>query len=177
LLGFNWRENPAKRAAEALHGAAARRAREPIFHTEFAVPDDLDGRFDLFTLHAFLVLEWLKSADPGGVIGHHFVELVFDRFQSALREMGATDAGMSRRIKAMADAFYGRMAAYDAARDAEAMTNALLRNLYRGIPRALEARTLAHHVLCARARLRGQNPTSGEIDFGPLPERLRGAAQ
>ncbi len=40
------------------------RARAPIFHTTFAVADTIDGRFDLLTLHAFAVMEALKSSGP-----------------------------------------------------------------------------------------------------------------
>ncbi|MGQ0740797.1 MAG: ubiquinol-cytochrome C chaperone family protein [Alphaproteobacteria bacterium] len=171
FLGFFRRENRAGRAAAALHNAIANRARDPLFHTLFKVPDNVDGRFDLFTLHAFLILERLKSMDPAGIVGRRLVDSIFDGFQSALREMGVTDAGMSRRIKAMADAFYGRVSAYDAARDETALANALVRNLYRGGPQELEARALAHHIQSVRQRLKAQDPAAGVIDFGPLPAR------
>ena len=36
------------------------RARDPVFYTEWGVPDTLDGRFELLALHAFLVLNRLK---------------------------------------------------------------------------------------------------------------------
>ena len=35
-----------------------------------------------------------------------------------MREQGAGDMGIGHKLKAMANAFYGRLAAYDAAKDA-----------------------------------------------------------
>ena len=41
------------------------KARQPYFYTELGVPDTVDGRFDMITLHAILVIELsLKAARP-----------------------------------------------------------------------------------------------------------------
>lgn len=168
MLGLFRREDPPRLAAGRLQQAIAARARTPMFYTRFAVPDNVDGRFDLFTVHAYLVLQRLK--DAGSVeAGQALADEIFASFETALREMGVTDAGFSRRIKAMANAFYGRVAAYDAAVSDAELTEALLRNLYRGERREVEARTLAHYMQAVRERLHNQDVSTGEIDFGPLP--------
>jgi cytochrome b pre-mRNA-processing protein 3 len=126
------RKDPARDAAGRLHAAIAGRAREPVFHTEFAVPDTIDGRFDLLALHSFLVMEALKHhGEPGHAVGTHLATDVFAGFEDALRDLGVGDFGLSRRIKAMAGAFYGRLEAYGAAKGEAAMADAILRNLYR----------------------------------------------
>ena len=86
-----------------LHAALVARARDPVFFARFGVKDTLDGRFDLLVLHAWLVLERLNAvgATP---LSQAFVDTVFVGFDEALREMGAGDIGIGRRMKQFADA-------------------------------------------------------------------------
>jgi cytochrome b pre-mRNA-processing protein 3 len=160
-------------AARRLYDAIVSRAREPIFHTDFAVPDTLDGRFDLLTLHAFIVMEALKSLDPaGGTLGTELASLIFAGFDDALRQLGVSDVGIGRRIKAMAGAFYGRLEAYGAAPAERDFADALLRNLYRGDEtKRPETAGLTHYVSRIRHDLQTQAHLllEGRIDFGPLP--------
>src|SRR5258705_13659412 len=98
--------DPALPAARRLYDLLVARAREPIFHTDFAVPDTIDGPFDLLTLHAFLVLDALKSQGPAGArLGSELASVIFAGFDQALRQLGVGDFGLSRRMKAMAGAF------------------------------------------------------------------------
>jgi cytochrome b pre-mRNA-processing protein 3 len=80
--------------------------------------------------------------------------------------------GISRRMKALAGAFYGRLEAYRAADSQPALAPVLLRNLYRGeAARGHEADVLAHYILFARGHLLGQAASllQGDADFGPPP--------
>ena len=159
-------------AAQRLYEAIVARAREPVFHVDFAVPDTLDGRFELLILHAFLVMDGLKSLGPAGQeLGTELVNLIFSGLDDALRELGVSDSGMGRRIKAMANAFYGRLEAYGAAPDEGELDAALLRNVDRGDEaRRRESTSLAHYIAAARLRLQGQTDLlEGRVDFGPLP--------
>jgi cytochrome b pre-mRNA-processing protein 3 len=137
------------------------------------VPDTIDGRFDLLTLHAFLVLDALKSQeDIGSKLGTELVSVIFAGFDEALRELGVGDLGISRRMKALAGAFYGRLEAYRAADNADQLAPVLLRNLYRGeAARTHEAGVLAHYMLSARQHLmdHAAGLLEGTCDFGPLP--------
>jgi cytochrome b pre-mRNA-processing protein 3 len=161
-------------AARRLYDAMISRAREPVFHTRFAVPDTIDGRFDLLALHAFALMEVLKSTQPKGAqIGARLASVIFAGFDDALRELGISDFGISRRMKALAGAFYGRLEAYDAAASEPALSGAIVRNLYRAdVMRVHEAEILAHYITLARAALRAQSDAllQGAADFGPLPE-------
>ena len=170
------RAKPANSEAKQLHMIIVQRARETVFHSELKVPDTIDGRFDLLTLHAFLVLESLREqGEAGEALGTRLATEIFAGFQGALRELGVSDMGMSRRIKTMADAFYGRMEAYSAALSEESMAIALIRNLYRGdATRLREATTLASYVQGIREVLGseggGATLLTGAADFGPLPQ-------
>ena len=97
-----------KQEGRRLYDELVSRAREPVFFTAFAVADSLDGRFDVLALHAWLVLAELGGGDAAQAL----TDTIFTGFDEAMREQGAGDMGIARKLKAMADAFYGRMAAY-----------------------------------------------------------------
>lgn len=173
MLRRSQRPDQAVPGSRRLYDLLVARAREPIFHSGFAVPDTIDGRFDLLTLHAFLVLDALKSlGGAGDKPGTDLATIIFAGFDEALRELGVGDFGISRRMKALAGAFYGRLEAYRAAETARELAPVLLRNLYRGeTARAHEAAMLAHYMLSAREHLMGHAAEllQGTCDFGPLP--------
>ena len=143
------------------------RAREPVFYVAFAVPDTIDGRFDLLALHASLVLERIELASAPE-LGQALVDTIFVSFDEGLRQLGAGDVGMSRRMKKLASAFLGRMHAYRAARDQPSLAAAIVRNIYRGAPNAA-APSLADYAMTMRSHLANCEPAKGILDFGPLP--------
>lgn len=126
-----------RRAAAGLYAAAVGRARAPAFYTDYAVPDTVDGRFDMIAIHVFLLLRRLKAGgEAAGAVSQALYDAMFEDMDRALREMGAGDLGVGRRVKAMAQAFSGRVAAYDAGLDGpeETLRAALARNVFRGAP-------------------------------------------
>jgi cytochrome b pre-mRNA-processing protein 3 len=158
------------RATAALHEAVVARAREPLFFTGFGVADTIDGRFDLLVLHAWLVLERLRAAGLND-LSQSLTNAIFTGFDEGLRDLGAGDMGIGRRMKKMADAFYGRLSAYQNAGDETALAEAIHRNLHRGAAgEEGHARTLARYALRARAHLQRQALETGNAEFGPLPE-------
>jgi cytochrome b pre-mRNA-processing protein 3 len=158
-----------RQAAEALISALSTRARLPVFYRKFGVADTIDGRFDLLVLHAWLVLERL-SQQKLDALAQALIDGLFIQFDEALREQGAGDMGMSRRMTKMADAFYGRLKAYGEAADVEALAEAIVRNVYRGdASRLEEARALAISVAAARVLVTSGDLSQGAVDFGPSP--------
>jgi cytochrome b pre-mRNA-processing protein 3 len=162
-----------KQIAHALYDELVGRARAPVFFVELGVPDTMDGRFDLLALHAWLVLARLKA---GGVddVAQDLTDTIFTGFDEALREQGAGDMSMGHKMKAIANAFFGRLAAYEAAYemagDGEALAAALARNLWRGGAVDGRARTLASYVRSATQSLETSALEEGRADFGPLPD-------
>lgn len=155
------------RGAE-LAAAIGAHAREPVFFTKLAVPDTIDGRFDLVILHAWLVLERLRELGMNDV-SQGLIDSLFASFDESLRDLGVGDIGIGHRIKKMADAFYGRLSTYDAATDEAALKDAILRNIYRGEPgHDAEAGALARYADAARKRLHDSDLSSGVPDFGTV---------
>lgn len=114
---------------ERLYVALVKQARREAFYTRLAVPDTLDGRFELIALHVHLAIRALGRGDRS--------QALFDRFffdmDRSLREMGVGDLSVGKRVKKMVAAYYGRARAYDAALvadEAEALEDALRRNVY-----------------------------------------------
>jgi cytochrome b pre-mRNA-processing protein 3 len=117
----------------SVYNRIVERARDPLFFLDWGVPDTLDGRFEMLALHAFLVLNRLK-ADPQvtGEFSQDLFDTMFADLDRGLREMGATDIGVGRHVKAMARGLYGRLIAYERGlSDGDgALEDALRRNLY-----------------------------------------------
>ncbi len=152
-----------KQRAAHLYDGLVSRAREPVFFTRFGVPDSIDGRFDLLVFHAWMVLAELRGREPAQAL----TNALFTGFDEAMREQGAGDIGIGHRLKDMAKAFYGRMAAYDAAKSEEELASALAKNLWRGAGQDTHARDLAAYAMRARQPLSASLPNA--LDFGPPP--------
>jgi cytochrome b pre-mRNA-processing protein 3 len=152
-----------KQASRRLYDGLVSRSRAPVFFTAFAVADSIDGRFDVLALHAWMVLAELG----GGEAAQGLTDTIFTGFDEAMREQGVGDMGLGHKLKAMANGFYGRMAAYEAARDEAELAAALARNLWRGAEVDTRARALAAYALQARTHLKQSLPDT--LDFGPLP--------
>jgi len=152
-----------KQQAGRFYDVLVSRSREPVFFTEFGVADSLDGRFDMLAFHAWLVLTELEGAP----VAQDLTNLIFTGFDEAMREQGAGDMGIGHKLKAMANAFYGRMTAYDSAKDEQDLAAALAKNLWRG--GVLDDRALRLAAYAGRARQSLSRSLPDALDFGPLP--------
>ena len=133
VLGRFFRKSPIKAAVLRLYHAVASQSRRPEFYLEAGVPDTVDGRFDLILLNAFLVMHGLRrSPEKTDEFQQALFDEIFAHMDQSLREMGVGDARLGRQVKAMAEAFYGRVTAYEEglAGGAGVLEDALRRNLY-----------------------------------------------
>ena len=147
---------------ERLYGAIVAQARLPIFYANLAVPDTIEGRFDLIVLHVYLLFRRLANEDKETrAIGQGIFDRFVEDMDGSLREMGTGDLAVPKRMRAMGEAFYGRATSYDdalRATDDAALTAALLRNVYGGGVAAEDAGLkLAHYVRSAVATLAAQD--------------------
>src|SRR5258708_7132357 len=128
-----FKRDPVGEAAALAYRRVVEQARQPGFFVDAGVPDTLDGRFELICLHAFLYLHRLKREQPRAApVGQRFFDTMFADFDRSLREMGTGDLSVGREVKRMAEAFYGRVAAYERglAGGDSALRPALARNLF-----------------------------------------------
>lgn len=165
--------------AYALYNAAVAQARSPGFYLHAGVPDTVEGRFEMVMLHTFLVLRRLKMlGEPARAIGQRLFDILFDDMDQTLREMGVGDLSVGKKIKGLAAAFYGRIAAYDeglAASGDAVLGAALKRNVFAATaPDASEVEALVDYMRASDAALAGQGVDAlmaGEAGFAPAPAR------
>ena len=122
-----------REAVASLYSEAVAAARQPHFYLHCGVPDTVDGRYELIVLHVFLLVRALRrDPDEGSTLAQKLFDLMFADMDQSLREMGAGDLGVGRKVQRMAKAFYGRAQAYEAALAAGdgAVRDALVRNLF-----------------------------------------------
>src|SRR3990167_5072169 len=155
VLNNLFRKDPVRSQAETLYAALAERSRAPEFYTLAGVADTPEGRFDPLALHMFLAVDRLRRETPQtDRLVRRLQEVFFERLDSALREMGVGDLSVGRKIRGLAEAFYGRYAAYEAGfRDAGAALDAAIARNLLGSDDAALAKPLADYVRAARSNL------------------------
>jgi len=168
------------RAASSLYGSVVAQARDRRFFSALGVPDTLDGRFETLALHVFLLLHRLKLESWEGAAGlaRAVIEAFVADMDRTLREMGAADLGVGRRVKEMTQALYGRIRAYEEGLDPSddgVLEAALRRNLYGTLemPRLVDLAAVARYVRRQHTALAAQ-PISelraGRVGFVPLSD-------
>jgi cytochrome b pre-mRNA-processing protein 3 len=176
--------DPALDAARTLYVALSAQARHPVFYAHWGVPDTLDGRFDCVALHAFLVLNRLKAetAPDAAALAQHLVDTFVEDMDRTVRELGVGDMGVARRVKAMAQALYGRSAVYSGALADEtpaALDEALRRNLYGTVesPDPAGVAAMAVYVRAAAAALAAGDLAALQAAKPGFPEPTPGQGQ
>jgi cytochrome b pre-mRNA-processing protein 3 len=191
-----FRRDRFEEAAESLYRQIVAQARRPGFFRDGGLPDTLDGRFDLLVLHVFLVMHRLKrdQAQTAG-LSQALFDVLFRDMDQSLRELGAGDVGIGRRVRRMAEAFYGRVAAYEQGLTASGeglaseglasgglagggLEGAVERNLFGHGPAepaqvAAQVAALAGYIRREAAALARQEAAAllrGEVVFGAAPD-------
>lgn len=174
-LASLFRRNPHRANAHAAYVSIVERAREPEFFLRFDVPDTLDGRFEMIALHMFLVLNRLKAEhEATSDFAQALFDAMFADLDRGLREMGASDIGVGRRVKDMAKGFYGRIRAYEDGLVAgdPTLAEALRRNLYGTVQPRPEAVAAMIGYIHAQVKALAEQPIeeffSGHVKFAPI---------
>lgn len=121
-------------ALRPLYNAVIAQGRQPHWYVEGAVPDTLDGRFDMIV--AVLAQVLIRLEQQGAAQDSVWLtELFVDDMDGQLRQEGVGDVVVGKHIGRMVSALGGRISAYRDALTGDAnLTEALRRNLYRGAP-------------------------------------------
>lgn len=162
--------------AYRLYEQTVNQARNPLFYEAWGVPDTPLGRFDSIALHCFLVLNRLKDEPEAKTFTEKFSAAIFSDMDRSLREMGVGDLSVGKKVRKIAEGFYGRAGAYGKALDAgdEELGETLLRNLYgdAASPGDAVLRAIAEYVRESVAALKAQTVDelmTGQVSFASLP--------
>jgi cytochrome b pre-mRNA-processing protein 3 len=141
-------------------------ARHPVAYRDLGVSDDFMGRFERLALVMVLVLRRLNALpQPADRAGQELVDQLFAHLDDGLRRSGVGDLSVGKKMKKLAQGFYGRAKAYTEPLDAgdePALREALARNLY--------ASTIAAEAVPAglMAEINSLNSLLGECDLAAL---------
>lgn len=128
-----FRKDPRRKIVLSLYTRTANASRAPWLYVDGKVPDTVEGRLDALTLHALIVMRRLKALpDPAPEVAQEFIDMLFQHVDHGLRELGVGDVVVPKRMKKIAQNFYGRVQAYTGPLDAadhEALATALARNI------------------------------------------------
>ena len=132
--------------ARSLYARILREARDPEFYRSMGAADTPEGRFEMIVLHMWLALRTIKADSPD--LARNLTENFFADMEASLREAGIGDMGVPPRMKRMASAFYGRLAAYDQALGGSAaeLAESLKNNLYALSPTEKHAQKYAEKM-------------------------------
>jgi len=145
-------------ALRPLYAAVVAAQRRPHWYREGAVPDTIDGRFEVLALVLSLVLHRLEALGPEGIAASaRLTEVFVDDMDAQLRQIGIGDIVVGKHVGRMMGAMGGRLGAYRGAVGGTLPLDAvLIRNLYRGEPPA--TRALDHAAADVRALWAGLQP-------------------
>ena len=167
-----FRRKTSEAIVDRLYFEIVAAARRPVFFLPpFGAADTLEGRFEILTVHAFLVLRHLSAAPPPAPdLAQDLTNRIFAGFDAALRESGVGDLTVPKRMKKLAGDFGGRNAAYARAFESGgSLEAAVARNVY-GQAEADGANRLAAWMRAADAALAPATLRDFERGLPALPE-------
>lgn len=151
-----------------LYDAIVAEARNTHWYTNGAVPDTLDGRFEMVAAVLALVMARLELEPEQKQNVAWLTELFVSDMDGQLREIGIGDLVVGKHIGKMMGALGGRIGSYREGLHDGTFEAALVRNLYRGAEPPAAA--LDHTAERLRAFYLGLHATPAEtIAAGQLP--------
>ena len=132
-----------------LYAAITAEARAPAWYLDGAVPDTMEGRFDLMCLVTSVVLLRMEQMGEAAQAPMAWLtELFVDDMEGQMREVGYGDVVVGKQVGKMMGALGGRLGACRVAFNGEEELSALLeRNLFRGTLPSPEALVFAQSRL------------------------------
>lgn len=163
--------------AAKLYGAIVAQARLPVFYQDLAVPDTLDGRFLVLSLHLFAVLHRLKSEGEAALgLAQELTDRFSEDMETVLREIGVGDLAIPKRVRGLASSSASLLQTYgEALGEGEGAIAAAIANAFpmQGAAPEATTRRLAHYLTRMVGVLEAQSIaalSAGEVEFpGMIP--------
>ena len=126
------KENP-NSVMQPLYDSIIAEGRRLFWYEQGAVPDTIDGRFDMIAAIFSLVMIRLEGDETANQKTVWLTELFVTDMDGQIRQLGIGDMVVGKHVKRMMAALGGRVGAYrESIGDSEKLVRALERNLYRG---------------------------------------------
>jgi cytochrome b pre-mRNA-processing protein 3 len=157
-------------ALRPLYDAVVDRAREPAWYREGAVPDTIDGRFDMVAaVLALVLLRFDREGEAAAQESALLTEMFIDDMDATMRELGIGDVVVGKRVGKLLGALGGRMVRFrDAVGTGGDFEAAVARNVFRDAPPSQQALAFVASRLRAFAAALGDAAVS-DLAEGRLP--------
>lgn len=133
---FRTRLTREQKIALVLYEQIVTTARQPALYAKAGIPDTLDGRVESIALHTFLLFRRMTGRPGWDTIGGALSDEIVADFDRSLREMGVGDMSIGKKVKKLAQVFFGRFDAYwgavNGSEGAEDLEAVLKRGVFQG---------------------------------------------
>ena len=123
---------PERGTAPALYARVVAAGRTPHWYETGAVPDTIDGRFDMIAAILSMVMLRLESEPAGVPQSTVLAECFIEDMDGQLRQIGVGDIVVGKHLGRMMGMLGGRLGAYREGLAAGSIRAALVRNVWRG---------------------------------------------
>ncbi len=174
MLKWLFRQDPSKLAGQSLYAACAKEARNPFFYSDLAVPDTVEGRFELYALLVILLITRIKDeAPPAPDVSQALFDALLRGLDDGLRQMGVGDLSVGKKMRKLGEALFGCAKNLEHALQALPDTSPLAAFLQRTVYAEADAPQLSQlvdRVLALHRDLAGQSIErllAGDVHFAP----------
>jgi cytochrome b pre-mRNA-processing protein 3 len=152
-----FRKKPDREPVYAVYRSIVAQSRRPVFYAEWGVPDTVTGRFDMISLHLALLFRRLRGeSEEMRAFSQALHDLFFLDMDRSLREMGAGDLAVPKKIQKMGGLFYGLLGNVSEALDRDDLPG--LEVLLRRNVTETGAENLAAYLYDEARKLAAQSP-------------------
>lgn len=169
-FGFFKRRKALKEATERAYKGLMQAALAPGFYANGTIDDTFEGRAQMVTLHAAVALRRLQMHDYSPARNNPLADAlnakILDGFDAAYREKGVGDSSIARKVRKLAEAYYGLGKAASehlAQHDVDGLSEVLVRN---GVTKDETAPALANYLIDVLKRFEFQ--PEDEVKSGQL---------
>ena len=96
--------------AEDIYNKTVQFTREPFFFRTLKLKKEFQSRFELIVIFLSLTLWILRDTDKD--TSQDLVNIFFQDLDACLRELGAADLSVGKKMKILVEKFYGRLESY-----------------------------------------------------------------
>lgn len=167
-----FKKSTIKTLPQQLYGSLMTHARSPAFFLDYNVPDTVMGRFDVLSLHIYLLAR--RFREEGSDIAQDLSQEIFDLYvadvERALRELGIGDTSVPKKKKKMIRSFYGQIDDFDEAlnnKDTKALSEKVATR-YLGEVEDADSNPLTAYILASEEALKQQDMKailSGNVEW------------
>mgnify|MGYP001268569641 CR=1 FL=1 len=100
-----------KNKALKIYTKIAKQSREPFFFKDCKIEDTFHQRLEILSLNLIIILWSMKKKNLFD-LSQKLIDIFFQDLDNSLRELGVSDLSVGKKIKILAENFFGRLASY-----------------------------------------------------------------